>query len=140
MIRLKGINGQPSIATGTLVTDSLVLTAAHTLFYKKNGQLARMRPYEFCLDLHRSLEVSTRVAVVDVKYPKEFEEIYEKLYMTKIKSDEGYQLFLNSIKYDYALLRLASPIQGRKLPTLISGFRKEDEAVTVCGYNEPVRE
>jgi hypothetical protein len=77
------------------------------------------------------------VAIVDVKYPKKFEEIYRKMYKTKAKSEEGYQLFLSSIEHDFALLRLEKPVQGRKYPTLVSGFREEKQNVIVCGYSEP---
>jgi hypothetical protein len=59
------------------------------------------------------------------------------MYKTKAKSSEGYQFFLSSIKYDYALLRLATPVMGRRYPTLVPGFKKERHKVSVCGYSEP---
>ena len=49
-------------------------------------------------------------------------------------SDEALKLFLKSIKYDFALLKLEKPIKREKYPLLVPNFREEQKLVTVCGY------
>ena len=41
------------------------------------------------------------------------------------KENEALELYLKSIKYDYALLRLKSPIKRDRFPLLVPDFRKE---------------
>jgi len=40
-------------------------------------------------------------------------------------SNEALDLFLNSIKYDFALLKLEKHIKREKYPLLVPGFREE---------------
>ena len=45
LIRLIGIGGKKSIATGILISDSLVLTSAHILFHNLNGVNRKFTPF-----------------------------------------------------------------------------------------------
>jgi V8-like Glu-specific endopeptidase len=62
--------------TGTLVTSCTVLTAAHNLFYfkeginKKDKKLVKIKPHQFCLGVYEDIEHSTKIDIVDWRYPK----------------------------------------------------------------------
>ena len=45
LIRLNGMGGKKSIATGILISDSLVLTSAHILFHNYNGVNKKFTPF-----------------------------------------------------------------------------------------------
>jgi len=60
------------------------------------------------------------------------------LFKHKPDSNEAYQLFLESSKHDYALIKLerSVEIKNHNYPVLVPGFREEKNKVTVCGYKE----
>ena len=45
LIRLKGMGGKPSEATGTLISNSLVLTSAHSMLFNYNRTTRKFIPY-----------------------------------------------------------------------------------------------
>ena len=45
LVRLMGMGGRRSIATGILISDSLVLTSAHILFQNLNGVNRKFTPF-----------------------------------------------------------------------------------------------
>ena len=71
----------------------------------------------------------------DYKFPKEFGKIYEEMFKHPKSSDEALKLFLKSIKYDFALLKLEKPIKREKYPllSLTSGKNKNKSKFAVMG-------
>jgi hypothetical protein len=84
---LRGMGGMPSCATGTLISDSFVLTSAHVLFLNYEG-VKKFTPFEFCLNLHKNYDSKEciKLPIADSRFPYEFGAIYEEMFKLSNKS------------------------------------------------------
>jgi V8-like Glu-specific endopeptidase len=143
MVRLSpDAKGRPAIATGILISKWAVLTSAHMLFYNHGLCIRMKRPLTFSVNLHRTIDKAQTVEVADFRWPREYENIFNRYCNCKPDSDKAYQLFLEGVRHDYALLKLKEPIEVKDslYPVLVSDFTEMEMLVTVCGYKEVTKE
>ena len=118
-----------------MVSSCTVVTSAHAFVTFNKNKVVKFEPFEFCLDLHGDIREAKVIKVVDYRFPKEYEEICRKIEQSNSR-DEKYRLFMESVKYDFALLKLEKNVQLSSFPTLCPD--SEDANVTVCGFPSDV--
>jgi V8-like Glu-specific endopeptidase len=143
MVRLSpDAKGRPAIATGTLISKWAVLTSAHMLFYNHGLSIRMRRPLTFSINLHRAIDKALTVEVADFRWTREYENSINRYHNLNPESDRAYQLFLEGVRHDYALLKLKEPIEIKDslYPVLVPDFTELEMVVTVCGYKEVTKE
>jgi len=55
LIRVRDYKGRVAVANGILISNNMVLTSAHVLFNNTAAEIKLRNPFEFCLNIHRTI-------------------------------------------------------------------------------------
>lgn len=114
------LNYGVGFCTATLISNDLILTAAHCLYDPDTGRKYELEGYEFQAGWRNGRAESYRRIRAAAAHPK---------YLLANKSD------VNRLKYDVALLRLDTPIRKSNIPPVaMSELPKPGDSVGVVSY------
>lgn len=113
-----------SIATGTLLSDRLVLTAAHS-FFDRNMHTKKVSPCVpkyFRFQLHGNFKESDTYEVEEFRLNSIFANMMQVCQGEERYNDLKKELHKDLIGFDYALIKLNRPISAASFPKMLCNY------------------